>query len=63
MTDFVGEKMICPRCTSPLHWQSDFMCDEMYGCVCEKGVVGIYNCPYCKAHVEITTDCEGDICE
>lgn len=55
--------MICPRCTSSLHWQSDFMCDEIYGCVCEKGVVGIYSCPYCKAHVEITTDCEGDICE
>ena len=33
------------------------MCEEVYGCECEQGVVGMYNCPRCKAHVEITTDC------
>lgn len=52
--------MNCPICLEQLAWLSDFMCDEVHGCSCEKGVVGFYNCWKCKAHVEITTDCQGE---
>lgn len=52
--------MICPICTKPLRWLSDFMCDEVHGCPCEKGVVGFYSCLDCLAHIEITTNCEGE---
>lgn len=55
-----GENMICPICTEPLYWSSDFICDEVYGCECRNGVVGMYNCPRCKAHVEVTTDCSSN---
>ena len=51
--------MYCPVCQRDLNWSSDFMCDEIYGCECSKGVVGLYNCSHCKAHVEITKWCEG----
>jgi len=53
--------MKCPICESQLGWIGDFTCDEVTGCECEEGIVGLWYCTgeNCDAQLQITTNCKG----
>lgn len=48
----------CPSCNVEMIWQSDFMCDEVYGCECADGLVRVLCCSECDKMYNEIEGCE-----
>jgi hypothetical protein len=46
------------NCGKKLIWQSDFMCDEVFGCGCSEGLVGYWYCEACEKLFTYMTNCK-----
>jgi len=50
----------CPICEHSMIWQSDFTCEEVFGCQCEEGIVSFHICSNCDARIQLTTNCQDE---